>query len=285
MRCLMASSLGGYLYQYRLKQLNKKTARIVKNTGGLFFIVFCFNVIFSSFALANLITVDGIKKGDQSQVEQQFHQGMQAYIESDYINAYNIWKQAEVSNNAKASFNLGRMWMLGQVPGQAKDKTKANIYFKKSARLGYAPAIKYLQGSDLNDVSLTDDSQPESINDVIVGSRNSTTKNEAQTDSKSTLNSANEWLNNYSDDKWVIQIFASKEPTLLKQMVRDFALTEQTYILTETINNQRWFKLIYGEYESKDEALEARKSLPARVRVERPWIRAISAIKRIQKSQ
>ena len=139
---------------------NIKTVLNDKFLFGLFFIFWyvLVNVLFvdtlnfglSNIAQANVVTFNGLDQGDQSDKEQWFHQGMQAYLDSDYQKAYSVWNKAAADVHSKAAFNVGRMWLLGQVPGQLKNKQQAEIFFKQSADLGYSPATQYLHLSKNN---------------------------------------------------------------------------------------------------------------------------------------
>ncbi len=251
---------------------------------GLFFIVWqisfivSFQFAFSNHATANVITTHGLDKGDQNQEDQLFHQGMQAYMDSNYQQAYTAWSKAAENNHPKSTFNVGRMWLQGLVPGQSENKQQALTFFQQAANLGYAPAEKYLKSNPENLV----DTQASNV------TKNQSSNLEENNQSESTIiqvdrsDADNTWLKNYSDNAWVIQIFASQDPNLLKQMIRDYSLKDKAQILTEKIENKLWYKLIYGQYVTKQDALDARQSLPERLRKEKPWVRSVSAMKNAQ---
>ena len=262
-----------------LRDSIKTTALKLKKVLGLFFIAICLLLKIQTVAIANVVTTDGILKGDHSKSDQLFHQGMQAYIESDFQQAYQLWKTAEEDNHSKAAFNLGRMWLLGQVPNSLKNEQQAMIYFKKSASLGYSSAQHFIQNSQQQSTEIVaarqDDSTPEANEEGIVSSDSADKADVANFDS---LN--NDWLKQYPDSSWVIQVFASQEPNLLKQMIRDFSLKGEAKILSERINSELWYKLVYGQYANKQFALSAMQSLPDRLRREKPWVRSITSIKK-----
>lgn len=245
---------------------------------GLFFIVWqlsfitSIQLVASSNAHANIITTHGLDNGDQSQAEQLFHQGMQAYLNSNYQQAYKTWSQAAGEKHPKAVFNIGMMWLQGQVPDQTEDKKLALEFFQQAASLGYTPAKAYLKKDPKNLSVKQQTNTTKSENTVELG--------ESASDSGTTeVYTNNKWLKQYSDSAWVIQIFASQDSSLLKQMIRDYSLKDKAQILTEKIEGALWYKLIYGQYKTKQNALNARQSLPERLRKEKPWVRSVSAIK------
>ena len=257
----------------------KKTALKHKKVSGLFFITACLLLNVESIAVANVITVDGVLKGDHAKHDQFFHQGMQAYIDSDYQKAYEFWKTAEAGNHSKAMFNLGRMWLLGQVPNSPTNEQQALVYFQKSANLGYKPAQNYIQGSQAqlnNAPQINSSSSANELDTSDVTTSKSVSANDLP-------QLENDWLEQYSDSAWVIQMFASQETDLLKQMIRDFSLKREARILTERVDSQIWYKLVYGNYANKQAALDAKQSLPERLRNEKPWVRSIASIKQNQK--
>ena len=253
----------------------KKIALKLKKVLGLFFIAVCVLLSFQSIAIANLVTTDGVLKGDHSKSDQLFHQGMQAYIKSDFQQAYQKWKTAEAGNNSKAAFNLGRMWLLGQVPGSLKNEKQALAYFKKSSSLGYSPAQKYIQGSQNQRAQFT--AEVDSLNK---SNEEEIPVSDTRTQTQDLTQSNNDWLEQFPDSSWVIQVFASQEPNLLKQMIRDFSLNGDARILSERIDSQLWYKLVYGSYANKELALQAKQSLPERLKKEKPWVRSITSIKK-----
>ena len=257
----------------------KKTALKLKKVLGLFFIAVCVLLNFQSPAVANLVTANGILKGDHSNSDHLFHQGMQAYLQSNFQQAYQFWKTAEADNHSKAAFNLGRMWLLGQIPGSLKNEKQALIYFKKSFSLGYLSAQVYIQNSQNQQIEFAAVPENNSLNklneDEVFFSDKGIQTNRIGLDQ-----AENDWLKQYPDTSWVIQVFASQEPNLLKQMIRDFSLKGQAKILSERIDSQLWYKLVYGKYASEQLALRAKQSLPDRLKKEKPWVRSVKSIKK-----
>ena len=258
--------------------LYKKTVLHFKSAFGLFFIVwsltFSANVVYSQAAV---ITEHGLSNGDQTQADQLFHKGMEYYIDSDFMNAYKLWSQAIERQHAKASFNIARMWLQGKVPGETSDEKKAISFFQQAANLGYQPAEKYLTQPE---ILLSKNQDPEYNQELKVNTDKQNEGVGGESLNSTSLLASNAWLNKYPNNAWVIQIFASQEATLLKQMIRDYSLKDKARILTEKIDGNLWYKLIYGQYASRQQALSARQLLPERLRKEKPWVRSVGAMKK-----
>ena len=273
-------------YQQRLERNKAKIVKLGNRVHRLFFYVFFFFFLnFTNPVIANVVTENGLLQGDQTQAEQKFHEGMQAYIKSDHLQAYKIWKKAEANNHPKATFNLGRMWLLGQVPGSASNQNQAFAYFKKSANLGYEPARRFVKepvlSSQLKTKPTTGTLNHPNIKEDNPTAAFSSVDKERREDSNDQI--SNQWLKQYSNSAWVIQIFSSQDSELLKQMIRDFSLKGKANILSETVKGQKVYKLIYGQYVTEQQALNAKESLPERLRIEKSLVWPVSAMKNAQK--
>ena len=291
MKILLGSLLdGSHQRQYRQYQqrLERNKAKIVKLGNRVHRLLFCvfffFFLNFTNLVLANVVTENGLLQGDQTQAEQKFHEGMQAYVNLDYLQAYKTWKKAEANNHPKATFNLGRMWLLGQVPGSTSNQNQAFAYFKKSANLGYEPARRFVKEPVLSS-QLKTKSAEETLNRLNIKEGNpavaSSIDKEREEASNDKIN--NQWLKKYPDSAWVIQVFSSQDSELLQQMIRDFSLKGKANILSETVKGQKVYKLIYGQYVTEQQALNAKELLPERLRIEKSLVWPVSAMKNAQK--
>ena len=65
-------------------------------------------------------------------------EGVAAYIRGDYATAIREWRPLAKQGNAKAQFNLGRMYRFGW--GVPQDNAKAAEWYRKAAEQGYAKA-------------------------------------------------------------------------------------------------------------------------------------------------
>jgi len=255
---------------------------------SILWLFFCWLLLnFYSNAQADVITAYGLEQGDQTEAQMHYHAGMQAYLASDYDSAFRDWRKAAENNHAKAAFNLGWMWHKGQVPSFDVDNMKAQQYFLKAYNLGYVPAQKYLSESNLalpksqaSDVKAeTQIAETQSV-DSQVNRSSIQGKLTGSTD----IPKDNAWLNSYSDSDWVLQVFATQNELLLRDMVSLESLDGNVNILVEEINNEIWFKLLYGKYNSRESALNAITTLPEAFQEEKPWVREIIAIKKSLKS-
>lgn len=232
---------------------------------GLFFIICSVN--------AQTIDSHAKPKAKQRQVfivgqvstkigEDFFHQGLQAYLKEDYDLAIKHWLKSAENQHAQSVFNIGRMWLEGQVPEEQIDIEKANQYFSQAANLGYEPAKAYLN-----------------INQQVKSSvaRKTTTKtnNKNKTETNKTKQKTK------LDSHWTIQLYASKDIDQVNKMIHKNNIKQQSTIFHENNNGDTWYKLLYGTYLNKKQAIVARDNLPAVLRVANPWVRNISIEKNI----
>lgn len=179
------------------------------------------------------------------QLSQWYTRGLSAYLAGQYDVAYNQWLKAAEQKHAKSLFNLGRMWLDGKVYGEPRDSLKATKLFEQAAQLGYSPAKNMLDNLDRYSQHLSSQTL-------------------AQNDNKTS---------------WVIQIFASKDVQLVESIRQKNGITSESYIIQEQVEGTLWYKLIYGEYVSKDQAMLASQSLPETLQEYNPWLRKASSLK------
>jgi TPR repeat protein len=67
-----------------------------------------------------------------------FEDAQAAYIRDDYAEALRLWGQLVDQGNARAQFNVGKMYYIGQ--GVQRDYAKADEWFQKAADQGFAYA-------------------------------------------------------------------------------------------------------------------------------------------------
>jgi len=73
-----------------------------------------------------------------SAVAQDFQKGMEAYKKADYGAAFREWEPLAVRGNDVAQYNLGVLYESGL--GVAVDKSRARLWYGKSADRGFAQA-------------------------------------------------------------------------------------------------------------------------------------------------
>lgn len=70
--------------------------------------------------------------------EQKFEQGIAAYTQGDYHTAFELWKPLAEQGDAKAQYNLAKMYDQGK--GVKQDYQQAAKWSQKAAEQGYAEA-------------------------------------------------------------------------------------------------------------------------------------------------
>ena len=67
-----------------------------------------------------------------------FEDGQAAYMRDDYAQALRLWGQLADQGDARAQFNVGKMYYIGQ--GVPRDYAKADEWFQKAADQGFVYA-------------------------------------------------------------------------------------------------------------------------------------------------
>lgn len=77
---------------------------------------------------------------------------------------------------------------------------------------------------------------------------------------------------------FTIQIMGVRVPQLLEAFVAENHLTDVSYYRTK-MNNQDWYVLVYGNFQSQEEARDALAKLPEDVRRQQPWVRSFDGVR------
>ncbi len=70
--------------------------------------------------------------------QENFDAGLDAYLEGNYEQAYQVWRDLAEAGDHVAMFNVGVMYAQGK--GVEKDMSEAVKWYRRSAEAGYAPA-------------------------------------------------------------------------------------------------------------------------------------------------
>ena len=82
---------------------------------------------------------------------------------------------------------------------------------------------------------------------------------------------------NIKDTQFAIQLSSSSSIDGLKELVKKHNLTNYQIYETKR-NNDKWYILVNGTYDSADEARKAIKSLPSEMQNNKPWIKSGATI-------
>ncbi len=77
---------------------------------------------------------------------------------------------------------------------------------------------------------------------------------------------------------FTIQIMGVREPQLLEAFVAENHLTDVSYYRSK-LNNQDWYILVYGNFQTQEEAKIALGKLPDAVKKQQPWVRSFDAVR------
>jgi len=87
------------------------------------------------------------------------------------------------------------------------------------------------------------------------------------------------WLINQADKSYTLQLLAVSEEKGIKRFLQLHKIRGDLVVMETKRNGKPWFALLYGAYISRDEALRARKSLPATYKSSGAWPRSILSIR------
>lgn len=77
---------------------------------------------------------------------------------------------------------------------------------------------------------------------------------------------------------YTIQIMGVRAPQLLETFIAENHLADASYYRTK-LNNQNWYVLVYGNYQTSDEAKAALAKLPNAVQRQQPWVRSLDGVR------
>lgn len=86
------------------------------------------------------------------------------------------------------------------------------------------------------------------------------------------------WIRERNPQHYTLQVVAGEHLNTLQKFIRRHRLDEQIAFYRSTRKGQPWYALIYGEYPSKQAAIDARSRLPKKLRRLKPWIRDFASI-------
>ncbi len=268
---------------------------------GLFLIAQVFVV---SVAMADNVVGGYSEKADKSSVLSDnastiYRQGLQAYLNNDYVLAYRNWSNAAALKHPKSIFNLALMHERQQIPNGESSQEKAVELYKQAANLNYLPSYRYW-------ARLVEDKQPELAQRILnnsgieknvvedVAEQAIDTSLANDNDSRQTIIGSiasvdvpasdsylkHQWILQQQDSDWTIQLLAYRNETDVLNFIDDNALVEKTAYFIHYEGNTPWYKLVHGVYSSRAEAEQARAEMPSHLISLKPWLRRYSDIKK-----
>lgn len=93
-----------------------------------------------------------------------------------------------------------------------------------------------------------------------------------------TLYSA-KWLKRQKPQHYVIQLFGSRDRAATTRFIRDHGLSEKATVLEVKLKGAPWFVVVTGLYTTRTAANSAIRAMPAPLTRQKPWPRAVSALR------
>ena len=231
--------------------------------------------------------------------------GLQAYLDEDYQVARTHWLKAAKANNAKSMFNLGLLHERGLISGA--DEQKADKWFQLSGKNGYGAADYHLaqkllaKGDNSKAQTLLTRSADSGFllaaQQLGITPANNSTNTQAQNlkgiassegiDRKPLKTTTKQkfldetWILQRKPSSWTIQMLAFKELAKMKTFIQDNKLNTSAAYFIERADGVVYYKLIYGVYQNKEQADQARKNLPSKLKEFGPWLRPMSSVQAV----
>ncbi|MGI9284402.1 MAG: SPOR domain-containing protein [Pseudomonadales bacterium] len=192
----------------------------------------------------------------------------------------------------EAVFNLGVLYEHGQ--GVTRDSEKATAWYTQAAKAGYSPAVQRLRKLRGNDEK-SDSAQ--FATSTVAKSTLSKTKNapllsgQRQAEVVQAPAAANpvtartsdelrstEWFANLDPDRYTLQILSLTKEVSSRLFIKNNHLEDEAAYFAVRKNDQTWYAVTYGLYDSLEAAESASKSLPESIKELKPWIRRTGRI-------
>ena len=223
--------------------------------------------------------------------------GLAAYIDGEYREAQRFWLKAANQKEPKSMFNLGLLHEQKKLTGARIEK--ALNWYRLAAENGYPPAGYHLAqrmlergGSDDDAIGLINraakqgyapakrylgieqenDAESQVIEPTAITSSSLTAKTKVQSEI---------WINRQRGQNWTIQLLAFKEKKQVVAFVLEHGLHQKAAYFSENNGSDQFYKLVFGSFESKDKAAEARDGLSPALQQHGPWLRTWSSVHKV----
>ena len=236
------------------------------------------------------------------QIDNEYSQGMRAYMDGDFERSQVYWLNAAKKNHAKSMFNIGLLHQQDKISDA--DIEKAETWFRLAGKHGYVAADFHLAKLKMAEGSLVEtDSEyvlalleraagngfapaqelfveltgTESKKSVLKGQLNGQARDNNLTSTES-IYLTEEWIANKRPTNWTIQILAFKDQSKVHEFIDRHGLNDLASYFIETSESGVFYKLIYGSYQSKEDAEQARDNLSVELKEHGPWLRTIASV-------
>ncbi|MDA9982698.1 SPOR domain-containing protein [Gammaproteobacteria bacterium] len=195
----------------------------------------------------------------------QFSLGMVYFagegVGRDYKQAALWWVKAAEQENVQATFNLAELYQKGH--GVKKDVDIARRLYQKAADLGDLRAIQLLSGGKIQNKKEVRAPRREVLSKVS---------------SKGKEIRREEWIQQQPKNNYTVQIFASGSESRAVDHIRDNGLMVDTALFQVDEDENAWFKVVYGSFDTRRAAVREKDELSALFPEQEPWLRKFSDV-------
>lgn len=201
----------------------------------------------------------------------ELERGYQAYEDGDVESAVAIWSVLAQRGDSTAQLNLAQLYRLGKgVVGNDREAVK---WYSMAAQQGSETAqYNLLMMQEEGRASAAD------LTLAFAGQTNIPKLKPVQ--------KKGDWLNTLPGHGFLIQIIASSNMQAIEGLVSTHLsdIRPNTRIITTSKEDKDWYIAVMGPFATKDAAYQARETLPAEIKKDKPWIRSIKSIRELAHS-
>lgn len=240
--------------------------------------------------------------------DSHYHAGIDAYFEGDYEGAKRHWLNGAKEDDARSMFNLGLLheqkrisradfvkaskWyrLAGKHGYPAADyhlasllrvregsSAEAQALLERSAANGYGPAKQALGLGEIASATRDENVIPSnSDSDRVSVTSTQSPSSTKESDSKKYLGEA--WIKAQNKTQWTVQMLAFEELSRVTEFIDEHGISGNAAYFIERTDTGILYKLIYGSYDSKEQADAARQSLSKELKEYGPWLRSIENV-------
>ena len=217
-----------------------------------------------------------------------FGQGM----EKNYAEALQWFKESAAQGVPQAQFNLGVLYENGY--GLDKDMTSARQWYTRAADQGLEEARKKLadleqQGTPHTQELVINHPEPSRLSQISANTpANSAPVPDRQvTGSASPANSSGikreDWIVLQRPDTYTLQLASLLSESDALKFIHANKLESGAAYLKVVISGTTRYTVIYGVYNTYDQAQRAAKTLPADLQRDKPWVRNMGLLQKMLK--
>ena len=222
-----------------------------------------------------------------------YSDGLKAYLEGDFGQAQIFWLKGAKQNDAKSMFNLGLLHEQNKIANPSADK--ADNWYRLSGRNGYAAADYHLAkrllqrgGKRSEVIELMERASEQGFKPAMIylGRSSRTSVKQVAKPSQQTQKApasrdrylSETWIKSKKPAQWTIQMLAFKDKKKVHRFIDEHDLHQRAAFFEDRANGEVLYKLIYGVYDSKNQADFARQNLSSALKQYGPWLRPMSSV-------